>query len=164
MPAHAFGQAFREWREGAPQCVKNGKSFRGRKCAETVPEFNRMEGDLYNLFPEVGELNGLRSNYSMAEMGIPEGLSGISFGECKAVIHQHKFEPMDFAKGTVARTYFYMDSMYSGKGIISDKNRKLFEAWDKMYPVEAWECEWYRRVKAIQKTENSIMQARCISL
>src|SRR5690606_33204922 len=70
VPAEAFGQAFAEWRVGAPHCRrKGGKRYKGRKCAETNPVFARMEADLYNLFPEVGEVNALRSNYSMAEVG-----------------------------------------------------------------------------------------------
>ena len=68
VPAEAFGQSFKEWREGHPDCVDNrGKSFKGRKCAEKVnPEFRQMQADMYNLYPAVGEVNGLRSNYSMA--------------------------------------------------------------------------------------------------
>ncbi|MBA7689436.1 hypothetical protein ES703_97943 [subsurface metagenome] len=34
VPAHAFGQSFKEWREGHPKCVnKKGKAFKGRNCA-----------------------------------------------------------------------------------------------------------------------------------
>lgn len=162
VPAESFGQSFVEWREGAPNCKsKKGKRFRGRKCAETNPEFSRMEGDLYNLFPEVGEVNGLRSNYSMAEVSALGKFAGISFGKCQAKVFQSKFEPMDFAKGTVARAYLYMDYAYRGHGIISDKNRKLFEAWDKTHPVETWECDLYREIKKIQKNENPILSNRC---
>lgn len=161
VPAEAFGQSFVEWREGSPLCKKKGKRFRGRKCAEKNPEFARMEADLYNLFPEVGEVNGLRSNFSMAEVSALGKFAGISFGKCRARIFQSKFEPMDFAKGTVARTYLYMDHAYRGHGIISDKNRKLFEAWDKTYPVEPWECELYREIRKVQKNENPILSKRC---
>ena len=31
-----------------------------------VPEFRYMESDMYNLVPRIGEINGLRSNYSYA--------------------------------------------------------------------------------------------------
>ncbi len=60
-PAHAFGQSFREWREGHPKCVnKKGKPFKGRNCAQKVNiKFRYMESDLYNLVPAVGEINGL---------------------------------------------------------------------------------------------------------
>lgn len=150
VPAENFGRSFVEWRSGV------GCSKRGRECARTNQKFNFMEGDLYNLWPEVGELNGLRSNYNMAELA-GEG----QFGECKAKIEGRKFEPMDFAKGTVARVYMYMDSAYPQADIISDKNRKLFEAWDKMYPVDAWECERTRKIFEIQGNRNEIVESRC---
>jgi deoxyribonuclease-1 len=157
VPAEAFGQSFREWRDGSPQCIKKGKPFRGRKCAEKNSEFSRMEADLYNLWPEVGELNGLRSNYSMAQLGGPPG----DFGGCKAKIRDRKFEPMDPAKGIVARTYQYMDRAYPGRGIVSDKNRKLYEAWDRMYPVTDWECKRARKIREVQGNENPILADRC---
>jgi deoxyribonuclease-1 len=160
VPAEAFGQSFAEWRDGGPRC----HGGRGRKCAETNAVFNRMEGDLYNLFPEDGEVNGIRSNYSMAEIGALGHFAGQSFGGCKAVIFESKFEPMDFAKGTVARAYLYMDGEYPGRGMISDKNRKLFGAWDAAHPVEPWECDLYRTIRRIQTDENPILATRCKNL
>jgi len=56
VPAEAFGNSFIEWREGTSECIKKGKKFKGRKCAEKNSEFSRMEADLYNLWPEDGEL------------------------------------------------------------------------------------------------------------
>jgi deoxyribonuclease I len=161
VPAEAFGQSFVEWRVGSSRCVKRGKTYRGRKCAEKNPDFAKMEGDLYNLFPEVGEVNGLRSNYSMAEISALGKFAGTTFGGCKARIFESKFEPMDFAKGTVARAYLYMDGAYPGRGIISDKNRKLFAAWDATYPVEPWECDLYRKIRKVQPNANPILAARC---
>ena len=70
--ANAFGQSFSEWRTGHPNCFsKNGKKFKGRKCAQKVNEgYRRMQEDMFNLYPAIGEVNGRRSNYSM---GIIEG-------------------------------------------------------------------------------------------
>jgi len=67
VPAHAFGQAFKEWRDGAPDCVDSkGRLFKGRNCArKMVKLFRFMEADLFNLQPAIGEVNGLRSHYSM---------------------------------------------------------------------------------------------------
>lgn len=162
VPAEAFGQSFVEWREGAPQCARKRKKFKGRKCAETNREFSRMEGDLYNLWPEIGELNGLRNNFAMAELGAEK--NGGDFGECKAKIEGRKFEPMPLAKGRVARVYMYMDQSYPGRGVISDKNRKLFEAWDKLHPVDAWECERAAMIFKVQRNENPILAERCKAL
>jgi deoxyribonuclease I len=68
VPAEAFGQSFREWREGHPSCVdRKGQPFKGRNCAKKMAlAFRFMEGDLHNLQPAIGEVNGLRFNYSMA--------------------------------------------------------------------------------------------------
>jgi len=158
VPAEAFGQSFSEWHVGAPEChKKNGKAFKGRKCAEKNPEFERMEGDLYNLWPIVGELNGLRSNFSMAEIAG----EGLTFGGCEAKIQNRKFEPMAEYKGIVARDYLYMDLNYPGHGIISDKNRKLFAAWDRAHPVSAWECRRASLIETLQGNANQILKARC---
>ncbi|MBL7543379.1 MAG: endonuclease [Bdellovibrionaceae bacterium] len=137
VPAEAFGKSFVEWREGSPNCTKKGKKFKGRKCAETNAEFRKMESDLYNLFPEIGELNGLRSSFSMAALTS----SKYDFGKCKVKIDDRKFEPQDSSKGVVARTYLNFEKRYPGKGVISDKNRPLFEAWNEMYPVSEIECK-----------------------
>ena len=160
VPAEAFGQSFKEWREGAPQCRKKGRPIRGRKCAEKNPEFARMEADLYNLWPEIGELNGLRANFAMAELGEEKTPKG-QFGKCRARVEDRKFEPMPQAKGRVARTYLYMEQAYPGRGIVSDKNQKLFEAWDRLHPVDPWECERAQRIQRIQGNENPILKARC---
>jgi deoxyribonuclease-1 len=109
------------------------------------------------LWPVIGELNGLRSNFSMAQ------ISGDaqSFGNCKAKIQNRKFEPMDFDKGVVARTYMYMNEAYPDRGIVSDKNIKLFDAWDKRYPVNKWECERAKIIEKFQGNKNKILQSRC---
>jgi len=87
--------------------------------------------------------------------------SDYDFGGCKAKIQDRKFEPMDAAKGIVARTYMYMDASYPNRGIISDKNKKLFEAWDKMFPVTSWECERAKLIASIQGNTNEILKKRC---
>ena len=157
VPAHSFGQSFKEWREGAPQCVKKGKPFKGRKCAQTNAEFSKMEADLYNLWPEIGELNGLRSNYSFAELQ----KSDFDFGGCKVKLADRKFMPTDAAKGIVARTYMYMNQVYPGRGIISGTNQKLYEAWSKTYPPSEWECERARRIEKVQGNTNQVLSEVC---
>jgi len=157
VPAEAFGQSFKEWREGSDACVKHGKRYKGRKCARTNSDFSKMESDLYNLWPEVGELNALRSNFSMAALTE----SKYDFGGCKAKISDRKFEPMDSAKGIVARTYQYMDQAYPGRGVISEKNQKLFEAWSALYPVTDWECKRAKKIEAIQESSNPILDKYC---
>jgi deoxyribonuclease-1 len=147
VPAHAFGHAFPEWRDGHPKC--GGK--KGRPCAQQMqPDFRLMEADLYNLWPAIGEVNGRRSNYAMAMI---EG-EARQFGACDVEIAGRKIEPRPSIRGDIARTYFYMDWAYPGRGIISGKNRKLFEAWAKADPPDAWERERAERIAKRQGNAN----------
>jgi deoxyribonuclease-1 len=145
VPAENFGRAFAEWRDGA-NC--NGK--KGRKCAGTNPIFKKIESDIYNLYPSEGEVNGLRSNYDYA----PLRSSKYDFGKCGVKLDDKKFEPMDSAKGTLARSSLYMAWAYEGILRLSDQQRKLFEAWDRMFPPTQEECQIYYKKLEIQKNNN----------
>ncbi|SVC30834.1 uncharacterized protein METZ01_LOCUS283688, partial [marine metagenome] len=159
VPAHAFGQSFSEWRNGHPKCVsKKGKKFKGRKCAQKMnKEYRRMQADMFNLYPVIGEVNGRRSNYSMA---IIKGEKR-EFGKCDVEIKNKKVEPREEIRGEIARTYLYMDSVYPGRGIISKKNRKLFDVWEKSDPVDQWECERARKIQKLQGNKNRILINLC---
>jgi len=159
VPAHAFGQSFPEWRNGAAGCVdKKGKGFKGRKCARlTSKEFRLMEADMYNLVPAIGEINGDRSNYSY---GIIPG-EPRDYGPCDFEIESRKVEPREEIRGDIARIYMYMDWAYPGHGIISKKNRKMFDVWDNQDPVDARECERARRIEEIQGNENPFVKKQC---
>lgn len=128
-------------------------------CAKKVAtKFRYMEADLYNLVPAVGEINGLRSNYSFAM--IPGEKR--AFGKCDMEIEGRKAEPPPDKRGNIARTYFYMNGVYPGHGIISKKNMKLFQAWDKRDPVDEWECERCKRIEKIQGSENPFVKKACV--
>ncbi|NDY74663.1 endonuclease I [Desulfobacter hydrogenophilus] len=156
VPAQSFGQSFREWRNGDPACVdKKGKAFKGRNCAQKVNmEYRYMQADMYNLVPAIGQVNALRSNYSYAMIpGEPR-----RFGNCDMEIEDRKAEPRPEIRGDIARIYFYMDDAYPGRGIISKKNRKLFQAWAKEDPIDDWERERAKRIEAVQGTKNKFVQ------
>jgi len=159
VPAHAFGQSFKEWREGHPECVNSkGKSFKGRNCARKMAiPFRYMESDMYNLVPAIGEINGLRSNYSFAM--IPGEKR--DFGVCDMEIEGRKAELRPEVRGNIARTCFYMNAAYLGRGVISRKNRKLFDAWNKQDSVDSWECERAERIEQIQGNENPFVKRAC---
>jgi len=164
VPAHSFGQSFKEWREPKKQaeCKKKDDTFlSGRDCAaKLVLKYRYMEADLYNLVPAVGELNNLRSNYSFSM--IPGGAD--QFGKCKVQIRNQKIEPPPNIRGNIARIYMYMNQAYPGHRIISGKNRKLFMAWDKQDPVDEWECTRCKRIQSakIQGNYNPIVKKRCL--
>lgn len=88
------------------------------------------------------------------------------FGTCKFKIDtkQRIAEPQGETKGVVARTYFYMDSVY-GRGIAGGKKsakRKLYQAWDKQYPVTKEECRRAKVIEKLQGNKNPILEDRCV--
>ncbi len=123
-------------------------------------KFRYMESDLYNLVPAIGEINGLRSNYSFAM--IPGEKR--EFGTCDMEIENRKAEPRPEVTGNIARIYFYMNWAYPGHGIISKKNQNLFDAWDKEDPVDDWECERSKRIEGSQRNENPFVKKVCVEV
>ena len=54
----------------------------------------------------------------------------------------------------------YMEQAYPGHGIISQSNRKLFEAWAKVDPVDDWERERAHRIEAMQGNRNPFISGQ----
>lgn len=158
VPAENFGRAYSEWRDGNTLCVDSkGKSFKGRKCAEKVnSQYRYMQADMFNLFPAIGAVNAMRSNYNFTLL--PSVVS--EFGSCQMKIDNRKSEPPVSARGRIARTYMYMDTTYP-KYAMSKQQRQLMNSWDKTYPVSRWECERVKRIQTLQKNQNPITQSRC---
>ncbi|MBO7484010.1 MAG: endonuclease [Alphaproteobacteria bacterium] len=158
VPAENFGRAFAEWRDGHPNCIDSkGKPFKGRKCAEKMnKDFQLMQADMYNLYPAIGAVNAIRSNFNYAELPTAE----ITFGSCPMKIEGKKVEPPEYTKGTIARTYLYFEEEYPSYRM-SDSQKKMFEAWDKAHPVDAWECERARRIEKLQGNSNPFVKELC---
>ena len=70
-------------------------------------------------------------------------------------------EPPEAARGTIARTVLYMADVYRGVYRLSNQDRRLMEAWDRRYPVDAWECTRARRIEAIQGNPNERVKEAC---
>lgn len=158
VPAENFGRAFPEWRDGHPECVnRNGKPFKGRRCAEKVNmEYRHMQADMYNLFPAIGTVNAVRSNKQYSALPGSES----AFGSCPAKVDGNRFEPPDRAKGQVARAALYMADSYP-KYRLSRQQQQLFEAWDKMFPVDQWECTRAKRIEKLQGNANARVKQPC---
>ena len=158
VPAENFGRSFSEWREGHPLCVdRRGKPFKGRNCAEKASlEFRYMYADMHNLVPAIGAVNAARKNHNFAL------LPGVAsrFGSCLVKVEGNKVEPPERARGMIARTYLYMQASYP-RFSMGRPQQQLMEAWDKMYPPDAWECTRARRIEALQGNPNAITQKRC---
>ena len=159
VPAENFGRTFPEWRDGHPDCIdKSGKPFKGRKCAELANKSYRlMQADMYNLYPAIGAVNASRQNYNFIQF---QDDTKSSFGSCLMKIHDRKAEPPTPARGVIARTYLYFEDAYS-RYRMSDSQRNLMQAWDRLYPVTEWECERSCRIYNIQKNKNKILEKRC---
>ncbi|TMP18848.1 endonuclease [Pseudoalteromonas sp. S2893] len=161
VPAENFGRTFSEWRDGHKQCVNSkGKSFKGRRCAEKVnTEYRFMQADMFNLYPAIGAVNALRSNYNFTMLPAAQS----DFGLCAMKIDERKAEPPEIARGQIARTYLYMENTYKRYNM-SKAQRQLMNAWDKMYPVDAWECTRAEKISKLQKNQNDVVKSRCESI
>src|SRR5690606_27281162 len=115
-------------------------------CVKTDATFRRMEADLHNLVPAVGELNGDRSNY---RFGMLEGEPRV-YGQCDFEVDfkLRRAEPKDDRRGDVARIYFYMRDQYGLQ--ISRQQNQLFTAWSKLDPPDAWEGSRDGRLALLQ--------------
>ncbi len=172
VPAAAFGHTFSEWREGHPKCLdSHGKSFHGRTCARMAsPEFARIEADLHNLFPVVGEVNGLRGDLPMGVLDPPErahsqigGASSFRFGACQSAIDRGVFLPRREVRGDLARAYKYMNKNYPERRLIDDAHREVFDTWDREDPPDAWELERNKLIAAKQGNANEFVELSALN-
>lgn len=161
VPAEAFGRQFVAWRLGDPACINSqGTPFKGRKCAQRVsPAYRHIEADLYNLVPEIGEVNQMRSNHPMDAIGDPKAVLMASGSKSSRTA----FEPRKEVKGDVARTYLYMHETYPGLQLLSKKRRLMFARWSALDPVDAWECRRTSRIEAIQGNANLPVRRACMA-
>lgn len=151
VPASQFGHSFRVWHQGHERCYKRRKKYKGRKCVGEVSGlFARMEADLYNLRPAIGEVNGNRSNYKIGEIPGEER----EYGQCDFEVESKVAEPKASIRGDIARTYLYMDWAYPNRGILDGPTREMMLAWHKKDPPTQAERSWARRVAKVQGNIN----------
>lgn len=159
VPAENFGRNFAAWREGNAQCIKKntGKPYKGRKCAQKVDkQYRLMQADMYNLYPAIGAVNALRSNYNFYSK-IDSTPS--QFGHCPIKIKNKSVQPPSYTRGQIARAYLYMEQSYPQYKI--GRQKRELQAWDKQYPVTEQECQRTRLIEGIQGNENTIIKPAC---
>jgi deoxyribonuclease-1 len=161
VPAENFGRNFSEWRDGHKRCItKKGEVYTGRRCAEKVNlEYRYMQSDMFNLYPAIGAVNALRVNYNFTMLPAEKS----DFGSCAMKIDNRKAEPPEMARGRIARTYLYMEGAYK-RYKMSKSQKKLMNAWDHMYPVNAWECARAKKITRLQNSDNVVVKNRCDAL
>lgn len=145
VPAWAFGHQLQCWQEG------------GRKNCRKNTKFKKMESDLHNLVPTIGEVNGDRSNYNFSDWG---GKSS-QYGQCDMIVDfkARKAQPPRRSRGAIARSYLYMQDRYPFN--LSKQQRRLMESWNKMFPVSLWECKRDERIMKIQGWNNPYVAKDC---
>jgi len=146
VPAWELGHQRQCWQQGGRKnCGKNDKLFR------------KMESDLHNLVPAIGEVNGDRSNYRFSQWN---GQAD-QYGRCDMVIDfkSRKAEPPGYTRGQIARTYLYMQQTYGFR--IAKSQLKLFKAWDKTYPVDTIECKRDSAIAMTQGNHNPFVKNQC---
>ena len=157
VPAATFGRAFSCWQNARQICGRGG----GRKCCEkTDATFRRLEADMHNLGPAIGELNADRENFPFGE--IPG--EARRYGRCDFEVSGGVAEPMPAVRGDVARATLYMDSRLSalrGRGFLTGREHALFLAWDRTDSPDQWECERERRITRLQGNSNPFVSRGC---
>ncbi|AMB77034.1 deoxyribonuclease I [Pantoea ananatis] len=145
MPAWEFGHQ--------RQCWQNG----GRKNCSKDADYRRIETDLHNLQPAIGEVNGDRGNYAYRQWNGTDK----QYGQCSMQIDfkNKQAQPPERARGAIARTYFYMRDQYHLR--LSRQQTQLFTAWNKLYPVSKWECERDQRIARVQGNHNPYVLEAC---
>ncbi|WP_394131586.1 endonuclease [Shewanella maritima] len=149
VPAWEMGHQRQCWQDGGR-----------RNCGRTDQGFKRMEADLHNLVPAIGEINGDRSNYRFSDWnGKPT-----QYGQCQMVVDfkGRKAQPPAYTRGAIARTYLYMHQRYGFK--LSSSQYKLFNGWDKMHPVDEIECKRDRLIAQRQGNHNEFVDKQCQNL
>lgn len=114
VSAWEFGHQLQCWQSGGRKnCIKNSEQFR------------KMEADINNLAPAIGEINADRSNY---RFGMIAGNAN-QYGNCQVKVNfkQRVIEPPAFSRKRIADAYFYMQKTYGLK--ISTKQQQLFKTW-----------------------------------
>jgi deoxyribonuclease-1 len=161
VTAFVIGGHLDEWKnkENYPQCQKSdGKYISGRDCAYKLnPAFKKAHDDMQNLVPAVGELNGDRSNYAFA---VIQGEQR-NYGQCDFEIDFDKdvAEPPDSVKGNIARIYFYMIQTHGAQ--IPSEELTMYLYWDKLDPVDDWECLRNKRIHEEQGQGNHFVSQQC---
>lgn len=156
VPAFSFGAHRACWVNKSCRDRK-GRAFGGRRCCRRADaEFRRMEADLQNLVPAIGELNGDRSHFAFGEV---EGEPRL-YGACDFEVSRptRTVEPPAHARGDIARAYLYLWRVYGPSALpLSGSDIERFERWHRADPPSAWERSRGARILRIQGADNPLL-------
>jgi len=129
-------------------CVnRQGQRFKGLRCCETHPIYQKMRADLYNFVPEITALKQQRKHYTFGEITTKPFASPKA---CHFYVDKKMkmVEPAPYLRGMIARTYLHMQETYHFP--LDPKERNRFLTWAQQYPPTAWEEERKRRIQALR--------------
>ena len=150
VPAWTIGHQRMCW-----QAKVDGKAGGRKNCTSTDPVFAQAEGDLINLVPSVGEINGDRQNFRYSVWtDKPEPM----YGQCQTIVDfkQRRIQPRKEVRGRIARIQFYMSERYQLQ--LAREDQRILCAWARAYPVDNWERQRDERIKAVQGHGNHYVQ------
>jgi deoxyribonuclease-1 len=157
VPAAAFGAYRQCWTAKLCRRERSGKGYGGRSCCSKIDrQFRRMEADLQNLVPAVGEVNGDRAHFAFGEVsGEPR-----QYGECDFEIDWYRriAEPRSSVRGDIARAYLYMYHVYPGALRLDPGQLAQLKQWHRADPPSTWERTRDRRIAALQGMGNPLVQ------
>ena len=139
VPAWHFGPQLHCWQNGGRMT-----------CRQTNTKFKKMEADMHNLVPAIGEINGDRSNFKYAMIEGEKRVYGKV--DMEILFSKKHAEPSKAVYGDIARTYFYMRDRYGLK--LSSQQEKMFIAWNNLDPVSRWEKKRNNLIKELQGDDN----------
>ncbi|MFB3073930.1 MAG: endonuclease I family protein [Candidatus Methylomirabilales bacterium] len=121
-----------------------------KQCRQTSERFNRMEADLYNLYPSRADINRARSNF---RFGMIEGEER-EFGECNFERDKdsHVAEPRPITRGNIARAIFYMHKEYGLP--VDSRDIDLLKQWNRDDPPNYNGMRRNNVIEEIQGTRN----------
>ena len=140
---HVFPMA---WVKNALQCGTRGE------CRDTSRLFNRIEGDLHNLYPAISDLNYARQSY---RFGLIDGERREYGKQCDFEVNKRKrvAEPRAAVRGDVARALLYMEHRYQQEGLkLFNKQAALMLKWHHNDPPSV---EEKRRNDVIEKLQGN---------
>ena len=171
----------RDWYSNATNYTWNDKGGNSSEGAgwnreHTVPQSwfgsGLPKSDVVQVVPTDCWVNGMRSNYPLAEVGTVEKQSKNGYsklGSCKTAGYSGKvFEPNDEIKGDMARIYFYMVTCYEnlatgwGHSVFStskypgfmDWYLTMLMRWSKQDPIDQREIDRNNAVWNVQGNRN----------
>ena len=151
VPASWIGVGRRCWSNKICRDA-SGKPFKGRKCCLAIdPAFRAAYQDLHNLWPTIGEVNEIRSNY---RPGLIAG-EARRLGRCDFEIDKKRrlIEPRPEIRGDIARISLYMEATHGIR--LSNNQRRLLQGWHHSDPPDQNEVRRHQIIERLQGRRNA---------